>query len=554
VISSVETDRSPPVSRGRLLRAPSRKGWWIGMAVCLAVEVLVLTVRFDAGAFAKGRAWWARLPEHADLVPRLAVPFAVVLFALGGLPRSSSIRNRRDRAPSLSVGFFLAHLLAFGGFYRITALVMEGGLESAAYPGGVVVLWVLAGGLTLLLLGLAALPAADWLTLARRHLGLVIAAALAAPAAWGAGYFSDRLWWSLAGPTLVVVRGLLSAVCPQVVCDPAAYVIGTPAFRVHILPECSGYEGIGLLAVLMAVYLHGHRRHLRFPNALLLFPVGAAVLWLANAGRIAALILVGSWLSPAAAVDGFHSQAGWLLFNGVTLGLVVASQRLPFFRRDGEQKEMDGEPSATAVYLGPFVALLAAITVTQAFEDGFDKLYPLRVLAVLLVAWRYRAEYVRLRWDWHWPAVVLGAAVFLLWIALPPGTGIRERGHELGERIASLPRAAAAAWLALRLFGAVLVVPFAEELAFRGYLLRRLVARDFQAPAAGRFTPFSFLISSLLFGMLHPSWLAGTLAGMLYALAVYRRGRLGDAVMAHATTNALLAAYVLATGQWHWWV
>jgi hypothetical protein len=32
-----------------------------------------------------------------------------------------------------------------------------------------------------------------------------------------------------------------------------------------------------------------------------------------------------------------------------------------------------------------------------------------------------------------------------------------------------------------------------------------------------------------------------------------RRGDLGDAVLAHATTNALLAAYVLATGNWALW-
>jgi len=40
---------------------------------------------------------------------------------------------------------------------------------------------------------------------------------------------------------------------------------------------------------------------------------------------------------------------------------------------------------------------------------------------------------------------------------------------------------------------------------------------------------------------------------MLYAAAVYRRGSLADAVIAHATTNALLAAYVLTTGSWWLW-
>jgi hypothetical protein len=32
-----------------------------------------------------------------------------------------------------------------------------------------------------------------------------------------------------------------------------------------------------------------------------------------------------------------------------------------------------------------------------------------------------------------------------------------------------------------------------------------------------------------------------------------RKGRLGEAVIGHAVTNALLATYVLALGQWQFW-
>ncbi len=42
-------------------------------------------------------------------------------------------------------------------------------------------------------------------------------------------------------------------------------------------------------------------------------------------------------------------------------------------------------------------------------------------------------------------------------------------------------------------------------------------------------------------------------AGMGYALALYRRGQLGDAVMAHMTTNALIAVVVLVDGRWSLW-
>jgi len=94
--------------------------------------------------------------------------------------------------------------------------------------------------------------------------------------------------------------------------------------------------------------------------------------------------------------------------------------------------------------------------------------------------------------------------------------------------------------------GSVVTVPIAEELAFRGYLIRKLVS-DFASVTLGRLTWFSFLGSSILFGVLHGEWLAGTLAGMIFAVALYRRGFLSDAVLVHATTNGLLSAYVLAT-------
>jgi len=57
----------------------------------------------------------------------------------------------------------------------------------------------------------------------------------------------------------------------------------------------------------------------------------------------------------------------------------------------------------------------------------------------------------------------------------------------------------------------------------------------------------------MLFGALHGRWLGGTLAGMAYALALYRRGEVVDAIVAHATTNALIAGFVLATGSWSLW-
>jgi CAAX prenyl protease-like protein len=119
--------------------------------------------------------------------------------------------------------------------------------------------------------------------------------------------------------------------------------------------------------------------------------------------------------------------------------------------------------------------------------------------------------------------------------------------------LAELPYWAAVIWIFFRVAGSVIAVPLAEELAFRGYLIRKLIDRDFENIPLNRFTWLSFLLSSVLFGLLHDRWLAGIIAGMLFALALYRRGQLGDAVVAHVTANALIAAYVLVYSKWALW-
>jgi CAAX prenyl protease-like protein len=109
-------------------------------------------------------------------------------------------------------------------------------------------------------------------------------------------------------------------------------------------------------------------------------------------------------------------------------------------------------------------------------------------------------------------------------------------------------------WIAVRVFGSIAVVPLAEELAFRGFLLRWFDSENFESIRWQAVSWMAILFSSAAFGLLHGErWLAGTIAGALYAMAYMRRGSIGDAVAAHATTNALIAAAVLFAGYWQLW-
>jgi CAAX prenyl protease-like protein len=97
-------------------------------------------------------------------------------------------------------------------------------------------------------------------------------------------------------------------------------------------------------------------------------------------------------------------------------------------------------------------------------------------------------------------------------------------------------------------------VPIAEELAYRGYLMRRLIQADFESLPFHAVRWPALALTAVVFGLAHGAlWLPGIVAGLAYGLLVIRCGRLGEAVAAHATTNALIAVSTLLWGQWQLW-
>ena len=213
-------------------------------------------------------------------------------------------------------------------------------------------------------------------------------------------------------------------------------------------------------------------------------------------------------------------------------------------------------PDPTTAYLAPLTTLLAVTMVSGVFSSGFDWFYPARVLgtaAAIWFFWRRSLTWPALVRGWSWGSVGIGVMVFAVWMGLEWIMGRPDNGSSIQKALGEMPAALAGAWLLFRVLGSVVTVPIAEELAFRGYLLRRLISDEFDQVTSPRFTWLSFLISSVLFGALHGRWLAGTIAGMFYAWAWYRRGRVADAVIAHATTNALIAAAVLTFWNWSLW-
>lgn len=540
------THTPPPVaaawpSPGALSSGRARR---IATGALLLAEAMYLAARFDTDRVAGSDAWWLAALSWAGQVTPLALTIATGMWMLGEPARVG--RRRATPPPQRWRVFLVAHFGAFAVFYWLTAMIFDRAAPGAA----TVVAWVVAGGAAFALGAASLAPASVLVEAARRFGQPMLAGAAVGSAAWAAGQVTEVWWDPLRGATFETVRVLLGLVMGDTFAEPDRFVVGTPWFSVEIAPICSGYQGIGLIWVFVGSYLWFFRERLRFPQALLLLPIGTAAAWITNALRIAALVVVGSVLSPRLAVGGFHAHAGALLFCGVSLGLVAASRRLAFFERHAGERSAAPRGEAEA-YLVPLLVLLAAGMATAVLASGaFQPLYPLRVLVAAAALWGYRRHYAGLGWPFSWTAVAIGVLAFAVWLALVPAGG---GGAEIRERLAGVPLAAAALWVVFRVLGSVVIAPLAEELAFRGFLLRRLVARDFERVSPGRFSWAPFLVSSFLFGAMHDALAAGTAVGMLYALAMHHRGRVGDAVVAHATTNALVAVSVLAGQRWDLW-
>ncbi|PWU08151.1 MAG: exosortase E/protease, VPEID-CTERM system [Terriglobia bacterium] len=489
-----------------------------------------------------------------------AVVFASIFLGFGCLQHPDKVRriSRLLERQPLDWRFAVGHVCLMLVFVALEVSYLTARISPGSLPV-VKGIWLLTGGLAIAMAGLAFVPLRIWADFARGTGSLWVVAATGGIAAeWLINIFqaswNNRFWQLPTTLTFRLVESLLRVFVPGVIAEPATGSIGTPHFHVVILEACSGVEGAGLMLVFSVAWLWFFRRECRFPQALILIPAAVLLSWLLNAIRIVILLLIGNAGAPDIALGGFHSQAGWITFNAVALAFSVVAGRVSWSgaKATSEPRRTIFEQNPTAPYLVPFLTILAAAMVSRAAAGNFEWLYPLRFLAAAVVLWLFRKQYAGLDRRVSWFAPVIGAAVFVLWLALSPaGSG---PNNQIAPYLAEISLAARISWLAFRVVAAIVTVPIAEELAFRGFLIRRLISPEFTSLSLRTFTTFSLLVSSATFGLLHGSqWLAGIIAGLLYAFAMLWRGRIGDAIVAHATTNGLIAGAVLLGGRWDLW-
>jgi len=289
-----------------------------------------------------------------------------------------------------------------------------------------------------------------------------------------------------------------------------------------------------------------------FPRALLLIPVGLLLIFALNVLRIACLVLIGDAGFQEVARLGFHSQAGWIAFNGASCAIVLLSRRISWLTiTTVRSRDSAAGENPTAAFLLPFLAVLGGGMAARAMSGGFDTFYGLRLIAGVAALLLYRRQLAGLDWRCSWQGPLVGLAVFAPWML---GEHFVSSSAPLPGALAAAAPGARALWIAIRFVTAVVLVPIVEELAYRGFLLRRLAAAQFESVPFSAVGRWPLLASSAAFGLGHgPMLVPAILAGLAYGGIVMRTARFGDAVIAHATTNLLIALCVLVFDQWQLW-
>jgi CAAX prenyl protease-like protein len=217
--------------------------------------------------------------------------------------------------------------------------------------------------------------------------------------------------------------------------------------------------------------------------------------------------------------------------------------------------------SATAAYVAPFAAFVGVMALEHVLLPHSQILYPIRLAIVVAVILLVSRPYLQLRPKTPLASIAIGVAVFLIWIAPDQLFGYRHfwlfDNSLTGSASTSIPADMQASFwfLALRTLGSVAVVPIIEELFWRGWLMRWLINPDFEKVPLGAYAPAAFWIVAVLFASEHgPYWEVGLIAGAIYNWWMVRTKSLADCILAHAVTNAILAAYVMMSGQWQYWL
>lgn len=220
------------------------------------------------------------------------------------------------------------------------------------------------------------------------------------------------------------------------------------------------------------------------------------------------------------------------------------------------------------VLMGPFMLYLLLLALNDRFPEHLMAIpIAIRGIGGLWAVWLFRRHLPALGRPHVLLAILFGVVAAAGWVAgqhlfdeLVTRAGLAGKWYifRIGE--AEDPRAgiSAASWWSqavLRISVASITVPVVEELFWRGFMLRALIDwHHFERVPLGKFTWFSFIGTSLLSVLQHPSnWAVSIFCWFLFNGLFYWKKSLLFLMLVHGITNLVLYVYVIAYEDWLFW-
>jgi exosortase E/protease (VPEID-CTERM system) len=324
----------PPVQRASLA---TNAHLWLAVPGCLVLELLFLSSARSSDGFGSSVLAHAFINsgQKSDIM-RGALTFMICLAVSGWVTSSkAALRSVLPRKPQISVVLLIVHFFGLALCIGYPWLLSQAGIAGT---------WLAEGSPRLVLLAATALTGILSVFPSR------VLVAYVAHIAWQAWMFAAAVsvmlkpaatfFWSatpyLSEITFSLVQMLLRLIGRRIISLPDQLIIGTESFTVRIAQGCSGMEGIVIICIISISYLWFARNSYSFPQAIVVVPAALAFSYLLNAIRITVLILIGDAGAPVVAIDGFHSQAGWLALTLTMVLFWVILNKVPWFEAKPE--------------------------------------------------------------------------------------------------------------------------------------------------------------------------------------------------------------------------
>ncbi|MCS7033661.1 MAG: CAAX prenyl protease-related protein [Phycisphaerae bacterium] len=214
-------------------------------------------------------------------------------------------------------------------------------------------------------------------------------------------------------------------------------------------------------------------------------------------------------------------------------------------------------------YMLPMFTFLGFVWLGSTYPQWYPHTYVARCICagtLLVLFWR---QYTPISWNGWWLGLIVGIVGIFQWVGMQlllqrllPDLFAPDPARVFDPTAAFSSPLAYQGFLVIRwIIGASLIVPVMEELFWRDFVWRTIIApSNFKLARIGERDWKAFFGVAFVFAVVHGNWwLTSIVWALLIGWLLLRTKSIGACIVAHSTTNFLLGAYVLYTRDWSFW-